>query len=715
VLPAYAGVPVTIGGATGVSDGAGVARLHVANFAALPNSAHVPETTVAPGVRVRFDRLIGVPSSGRPITVGLDVWRQIRWKFLNGKGALVPPAAVDMMRLRSSSGQLTTLRGAGLAHSLWLQATRVYRAVDGVHAKKLYYNIDAVQKLGGDLVYHDQQKFFPYQDPVWAIHLTYFTLTVKLSDWLFRTTAGPRMELTRPDGSVVTRRANSSGIVTFPALPRGKYEVRVPGAALKANHPVALSTNSSVDVRVVTRLDVLFLGVVLAVLAIAPLVGGAWWRRRKRDEGSSDDPGAGPQEPEQPLPPGPAYRSPGLLAPGHEGSVPSGPEERKPELQGTRHLRARFGIIGATLLASTIFGSTAGHAAAVQGTRHASYPTPVLAYYYIWFNPTSWNRAKLDYPLVGRYSSDDPKVMAEQIREAQAAGITGFLVSWKSTPDLNRRLRTLIQVADAAHFHLGLVYEGLDFNRDPLPVSEVETGLRYFASHFASDPAFKIFDKPLAIWTGTWDYSTAAVRQVTASVRSKLLVLGSAREVVDYQRIQRYVDGNAYYWSSVTPSLSWYPKKLRDMSRAVHDHGGLWVAPAAAAFDARLIGGHIVVPRNGGGTLRKEWAVAAGSNPDAIGLISWNEFSENSYIEPSVKFGTSELKTVASLTGHEPSVIDDPDSSAYTTRHGGSFSAGTALAVIGGVAVIAIAALAAVRRRLWRRDGSSPAGSEVMT
>ena len=38
-------------------------------------------------------------------------------------------------------------------------------------------------------------------------------------------------------------------------------------------------------------------------------------------------------------------------------------------------------------------------------------PIPLLAYYYIWFDPGSWNRAKVDYPLLGRYSSDDKKVM----------------------------------------------------------------------------------------------------------------------------------------------------------------------------------------------------------------------------------------------------------------------------------------------------------------
>ena len=68
---------------------------------------------------------------------------------------------------------------------------------------------------------------------------------------------------------------------------------------------------------------------------------------------------------------------------------------------------------------------------------------PVYAYYYIWFNASSWNRAKQDYPLLGRYSSDEQRVMRQQIRWARAAGIDGWIVSWKDTPVLTARLTAL--------------------------------------------------------------------------------------------------------------------------------------------------------------------------------------------------------------------------------------------------------------------------------
>jgi hypothetical protein len=79
-------------------------------------------------------------------------------------------------------------------------------------------------------------------------------------------------------------------------------------------------------------------------------------------------------------------------------------------------------------------------------------PIPLLAYYYIWFDPSSWDRAKIDLPQLGPYSSDDPKVMRQHIEWAKEAGIGGFIVSWKSTPTLNRRLQQLMEIADAADF-----------------------------------------------------------------------------------------------------------------------------------------------------------------------------------------------------------------------------------------------------------------------
>jgi len=105
--------------------------------------------------------------------------------------------------------------------------------------------------------------------------------------------------------------------------------------------------------------------------------------------------------------------------------------------------------------------------------QNPSHPVPILAYYYIWFDTGSWNRAKTDYPLLGRYSSDDQEVMRQHIHWAKAAGIDGFIVSWKSTDLLNRRLEMLADLSEEEDFKLVVIYQGLDFERDPLPISRI--------------------------------------------------------------------------------------------------------------------------------------------------------------------------------------------------------------------------------------------------
>ena len=289
-------------------------------------------------------------------------------------------------------------------------------------------------------------------------------------------------------------------------------------------------------------------------------------------------------------------------------------------------------------------------------TRPASQPitdtpdnsVPLLAYYYIWFDTQSWDRAKADYPLLGRYSSDNADVMRQHIQWAKAAGIDGFIVSWKSTEKLNRRLDQLVKIAEEENFKLAIIYEGLDFDRNPLPPQQVDADLNYFVQHYANDPVFNLFKRPMVIWSGTWEYSLDEIKSVTQTRRNDLLILASEKNVEGYQRLSEFVDGDAYYWSSVNPDVhAGYLDELTAMGETIHKNGGIWIAPAAPGFDARLVGGTSVVERKAGETLKTELNTALQSMPDAIGLISWNEFSENSHIEPSQSYGNLYLKVLA--------------------------------------------------------------------
>jgi hypothetical protein len=259
---------------------------------------------------------------------------------------------------------------------------------------------------------------------------------------------------------------------------------------------------------------------------------------------------------------------------------------------------------------------------------------------------------------------------------------------------LNRRLERLIEVADAKRFRLLVIYQGLDFHREPLPASRVGADLDFFINRFAGDRAFEVFDKPAVIWSGTPRFSRAEVAGVTEPRRDALRILASERNVEGYRRVAALVDGNAYYWASVNPRT--YPgqaAKLTRMGDAVHASRGIWIPSAAPGFDAREVGGTSVVERDDGATLRAELEAAASSSPDAIGLISWNEFSENTHIEPSRKHGSRYLRLVGDIRGATLPEVRDFDSSepaATDVSYGVPLLGGLALFIVGGVALLTL-------------------------
>jgi hypothetical protein len=347
-------------------------------------------------------------------------------------------------------------------------------------------------------------------------------------------------------------------------------------------------------------------------------------------------------------------------------------------------------------------------APAAGAASSSSSPAPVLAYYYIWYNASSWNRAKTDYPLVGRYSSDERSVMDRHVRWAQEAGIDGFIVSWKSSPVLDARLQTLIDVATRHRFRLEIIYQGLDFHRRPLLPARVKDDLQLFARRYAPAAPFHRDGPPTVIWSGTWRFTPEEVAGVTSALRPGLTVLATEKNVRGIRRLAGAVDGDAYYWSSADPLRTpGHARKLVAMGRAVHRIGGVWTAPAAAGFDARLVGGRKIVPRRTGETLRASLDAATASSPDAVGLVSWNEYSENSHIEPSRQYGYQELRVLADVLRSHAEIapaaeLDSSSSSSPTgTRHGLPLLAGFTAVLLGG-------ALVARRRRAGYRRGVRP-------
>jgi phospholipase C len=535
-----------------------------------------------------------------------------------------------------------TLRGSdGGRHVLtgrrqvWLQGNRVVPESGGTKSTAIHYAAERVLVAGSNVVNRGQQRFFPAESRTIELRLLLFQVRVTVRDALLGFPIGTAIRLRYPNGEVRREALGPRAELTLTSVPRGDYRVSVDALGLSSSRPIALSRDQELDLQVISWLDVMVAVLGLASVALALLF----------------------------------IRRPSRVS-------------RRPE-------RLVAGLVIAAMV--VIAGAPAAHAAGP--------PDRLFSYYYIWFNAGSWNRAKTDYPALGRYSSDDRDVMRKHVQWAKRAGIDGFIVSWKSTPVLNRRLKRLAEVAEAERFKLLVIYQGLDFEREPLPAARVGHDLDVFVRRYAHARAFDVFEKPLVIWSGTWRFSRPEIESVTSRSRRSLLVLASERNVEGYGRLDDLVDGNAYYWGAVNPSTyPGYPEKLAEMGAAVHARGGLWIAPAAPGFDARLVGGTSVVKRRNGATLRTQLDAATRSAPDAIGLISWNEFSENTHVEPSERYGSRYLDVVADVRGATPADVQDFDSSEPAAT-GVSYG----VPLLGGVALFLAASFLLLLRRGQRK------------
>jgi hypothetical protein len=324
----------------------------------------------------------------------------------------------------------------------------------------------------------------------------------------------------------------------------------------------------------------------------------------------------------------------------------------------------------------------------------------VFAYYYLWWSadhwrsslgksfPTSANPLPLPATLgasgcgttsrytgnhltdVPRriYSQDDPGVIESDVRQAAAAGLTGFVVNWAGTGaatqsatsnPYSRRLQVLVGAVHKVNaagipFKLWLSYKA---SAQVLSTARIQNDWKYFVSKYGSDKAFDRVQstRPTVIWQGSRKYSVTALKAVSTKFRSSLRILGD--ETNWSAARNSYLDGDAYYWSSQNPytnpqsfgQLATLAKNVRAGGKNPDGSNKVWVAPITPGYNKQIAGGSACVPRKAGATLRILFARNGATKPDAFGLISWNEIAEGTYVDPMTRYGYEELSVLKSL------------------------------------------------------------------
>ena len=301
----------------------------------------------------------------------------------------------------------------------------------------------------------------------------------------------------------------------------------------------------------------------------------------------------------------------------------------------------------------SIFESPADRLRADGPIRIGAGPRPlVLAFFYPWYQHFNWASEKLlDQPL-SMYSTDLPDEVAQSLRDARAAGLDGVIVSWRGDTNWNdRRLEIVLDQAQTLGLKVSILAETLSATEGPegtvkpLSADKMHKWLEKAYDLYGRQPAMlKTRGRPV-VFVYIADAFTpeewrTMVRSLEASGRRMFLMADS----LDPAFLESF-SGAFTYGSIPPPDLErfYIDQALRAQSYNLIYGGERRVdaATVSPGYDDSHLARETtqVVDRANGALYEARWRVAGAAQPDWILVTSWNEFWENTHIEPSVLYG----------------------------------------------------------------------------
>jgi hypothetical protein len=319
------------------------------------------------------------------------------------------------------------------------------------------------------------------------------------------------------------------------------------------------------------------------------------------------------------------------------------------------HLR-RYLIFAAVALLT--LGSAAHTQPAAAGPGRQVY-----AYYFGWYSGDSWNDGRLvDRPAIP-YSSADGGAIARHIEQAQSAGIDAFIMSWFGPKGGNLTsvvFNMLLDQAAARGFHAAAsvdMFEG-GFNAS---TGEVLDSLRYLIGDRVNHPGYLRYNgKPVIYFWNQGRFSLGDWANIRGQIdpnHNTIWVMEGTN--TSYLRTfdGLYLFNIAWSGNPAGTASAWYGR--------TRSAGGTFYTPTVMpGWDESRIAGRpnptSPQARAQGAFLRNSWYGAVSSGANTILIVSWNEFLEGSYIEPSQALGSQALDIlrplIAAWKGHAPSV-----------------------------------------------------------
>lgn len=285
-------------------------------------------------------------------------------------------------------------------------------------------------------------------------------------------------------------------------------------------------------------------------------------------------------------------------------------------------------------------------------------------YLSFWTGEASWDQVAPfldDLPLIGKYNSKLPTTAAQHIAQAQAAGISAFLVSWFGVDERMTTTPALLNLLDRAaemDFQIGVLVDVYNpaFNRE---FDGLEASLRYVAEALTAHPAYLhhagrpviafAFQDEAGFSAQQWGYLRATLDPhrrmwwLAEGLNACCLYAGAMDGMYAFN--MAWASGDADYYIAERNLL--------------YERGGqVYIPSISPGWDETAIARAERRPRPtsardraDGAFLTRAWQAALRTGAEVILVTSWNEFMENSHIEPSERYGTLLTETLRGLVG----------------------------------------------------------------
>lgn len=286
----------------------------------------------------------------------------------------------------------------------------------------------------------------------------------------------------------------------------------------------------------------------------------------------------------------------------------------------------------------------------------------VWAFYMGFWTGNGWGSSPEvmdDQPAIGLYDSRDPGVAGMQIDQAKSAGIDAFVVSWFGPSDgavTTAVFNTLLDQAGARGFMVGAAIDIYDPNFNNARDSIVNAA-NYLVHDRANHPAYLRYNgKPVIFFAfqNRVGFSAAQWQEIRNAVDPNHNTIWIAEGVTGCCIYGGAMDGMyAFNLAWANGSSSRY---RTERNRALGAGGSMYIPTIHPGWNESKIAAregrrNPTAPRNraDGRFLTTSFNGAVASGADVILVGTWNEYVENSHIEPSVNFGTQSLDILRPL------------------------------------------------------------------